>query len=75
MKQVYSNLVIVWVDPTLCSISLVLTELASGNSIQVRALEWTKTELRLAFHCNISPELAEAANKKVEQVINKLLVQ
>ena len=71
----YSNLVIVWVDPTLCSISLVLTELASGNSIQVRALEWTKTELRLAFHCNISPELAEAANKKVEQVINKLLVQ
>merc|ERR1712106_820713 len=48
---------------------------ASGNNIQVRALEWTKTELRLAFHCNISSELADAANMKMEQVINKLLVQ
>merc|ERR1711892_630902 len=75
VNHVDSNLVIVWVDPTLCSISIVLTELASGTSIQVRALEWTKTELRLAFHCNISHELADAANKKVEQVINKLLAQ
>ena len=71
--QVDSNLVIIWVDPALCSPGKVVAALAVGEVTQVRAIQWTKTELRLAFHCSISHTLAAAANKKVEEVICHLL--
>jgi threonine aldolase len=73
VSQVDSNLVIVWVDPSLTTPSAVVVQLATGACTQVRALQFTSTELRLAFHCNITHQMAEAANKKVTQVIEKFL--
>ena len=73
VSQVDSNLVIVYVDPSLTTPSAVVAQLATGDCIQVRALQFTTTELRLAFHCNITHQMAEAANKKVAQVIETFL--
>merc|ERR1711892_344320 len=69
VNKVDSNLVIVWVDPTLTTPGAVVSQLAIGDKIQVRAMEATQTELRLAFHSNISQDMAEAANCKVAQVL------
>jgi len=75
VNKVDSNLVIVWVDPTLTTPGAVVSQLAIGDKIQVRAMEATQTELRLAFHSNISQDMAEAANCKVAQVLAKFLEQ
>ena len=72
-KNVESNLVLMWVDPTLTTPSAVESALATGEKVQVRTLAVTQTELRLAFHCNITKDMAEATNCKMEKVLKQFL--
>jgi len=72
-KNVESNLVLMWVDPTLTTPSAVESALATGEKVQVRTLAVTQTELRLAFHCNITTDMAEATNCKMEKVLKQFL--
>ena len=73
MSKVDSNLVIVWVDPSIATPAEVVEALAKGNGTQVRALEVTASEFRLSFHCDITADMADAANKKVAEVIRTFL--
>ena len=87
VKKVDSNLVIAWVsslsvrsrpthllqvDPTLCGPDDVVAALEAGDT-KVLGMTFTKTNFRLAFHLDISDQLAALAREKMAQVIRKYL--
>ena len=75
VSKVDSNLVIVWVDPNTATPGEIVEALAKGDGTQVRALEFTASEFRLSFHCDINADMADAANKKVAEVIRAFLAK
>ena len=72
MKKVESNLVIAWVDPSLAHPDQVVEELEAGE-VTVLGMTFSNTNFRLAFHLDISEQLASAAREKMAAVIRKLL--
>ena len=74
MKKVETNLVIAWVDPSLAHPDQVVEELQSGE-VSVLGMTFSNTNFRLAFHLDISEELASAAKEKMAAVIKKLLAK
>ena len=72
MKKVETNLVIAWVDPSLAHPDQVVEELQSGE-VTVLGMTFSSTHFRLAFHLDISDQLAVAAREKMAAVIRKLL--
>ena len=87
VRKVDSNLVIAWVsslsvrsrpthllqvDPTLCGPDDVVAALEAGDT-KVLGMTFTKTNFRLAFHLDISDQLAALARDKMAQVIRKYL--
>ena len=60
------------VDPTLCGPDDVVAALEAGDT-KVLGMTFTKTNFRLAFHLDISDQLAALARDKMAQVIRKYL--
>ena len=67
-----TNLVIVKVDPEVATPEDIVKQLHAGP-VSVLGIEFASTEFRLAFHCNISQEMAVMACEKMEQVIKTYL--
>ena len=72
VKRVESNLVIAWVDPSVAHPDQVVEDLQAGE-VTVLGMTFTNTNFRLAFHLDISDQLAVAAREKMAAVIRKLL--
>ena len=72
VKRVESNLVIAWVDPKLAHPDQVVEDLQAGE-VTVLGMTFSNTNFRLAFHLDISEQLASAAKEKMAAVIRKLL--
>ena len=68
-----SNLVIAWVDPSLAHPDQVVEALQTGEVTSVLGMTFSNTNFRLAFHLDISDQLAAAAREKMAAVIRKLL--
>ena len=73
VKRVESNLVIAWVDPSLAHPDQVVEALQTGEVTSVLGMTFSNTNFRLAFHLDISDQLAAAAKEKMAAVIRKLL--
>ena len=73
VKKVESNLVIAWVDPSLAHPDQVVEALEAGEDTRVLGMTFSNTNFRLAFHLDISEQLASAAKEKMAAVIRKLL--
>ena len=72
VKKVESNLVIAWVDPSLAHPDQVVEDLQAGE-VTVLGMTFSNTNFRLAFHLDITEQLASAAREKMAAVIRKLL--
>ena len=59
-------------DPSLCSPDAVVQELQDGD-IKVLGMTFSSTNIRLAFHLDISDHLASLARQKMSEVIRKYI--
>lgn len=72
METVETNIVLMWVDPTVAQPSQIIERLEQGD-VRVRAIQFSAEQVRFVFHCMIGPEDTEAAAAKVTEVIHQFL--
>jgi len=69
-RQTDTNLVIMWVDPSLSNPENMLQMLEEEG---VLAIDMSRHEVRLAFHLGINSKMAEEATAAVVRVVNRIL--
>jgi len=70
VRSTDTNIVLVWVQPQLCSPSVVVRELAKEG---ILSLQIGKTEFRLTLHCDVTPAQVEVAAKGLALVLERIL--